>query len=236
MLKETLVHLASPSRDDFRVEGFRFLPSDGKQPKVRIAIVAGLSGRELAQMHAAAQLINFLKEHQAEDPEFIDAEILIVPAVNTFGFNMGERHWPLDKTDINAMFPGFAKGETTQRIAHHLFEAVKGFDYGIELIDRRDQYDCMPYVQIINSGFECKETAKSFGLQFAHMPHFKPADAGSLQYNWAVFETKAYGLVFGNSQSIDQPTINTVLDALIRFLSQTGAIKAFGGLQLGPTR
>ena len=35
----------------------------------------------------------------------------------------------MDKTDINRMFPGYANGETTQRIAAAVFEALNGFEY-----------------------------------------------------------------------------------------------------------
>ncbi len=225
MIRELLVHLPSPSRDDFKVEGFRFRPVAGQNARTSVAIVAGLNGHELAQMHVAAQLVNFLTLRQQTDPNFILGDILIVPAVNTFGFNMGERHWPLDKTDINAMFPGYHLGETTQRIAHQLFESVKGVTWGVELEDRRDQYDCMPYVRMIKSGFEDVQAANYFGLQFAHYRDFLPSDAGSLQYNWAVWGSKSYGLVFGNKQQIHRESTQQLLDALIRFLAKIGAIQ-----------
>jgi predicted deacylase len=225
MIRQTLFSLESPSRDALRVDGFRFKPRQENDADTSVAIVAGLNGHELAQMHAAAQLVQFLKLRQEEDPHFITGNILIVPAVNTFGFNMGERHWPLDKTDINAMFPGFDQGETTQRIAHKLFEHLKGYEWGIELEDRRDQYDCMPYVRLIKTGYECKTAASYFGLQFAHHRDFSPSDAGSLQYNWAVWETKTYGLMFGNKQQINADTTHEVLDALLRFLAKVGAIR-----------
>jgi predicted deacylase len=138
---------------------------------------------------------------------------------------MGERHWPLDKTDINAMFPGFDQGETSQRIAHHLFEQIKEVEWGVELEDRRDYYDCMPYVRLINSGFEAREAAAYFGLQFAHLRDFCPADAGSLQYNWAVWNTKTFGLSFGQKRQVESKTTHQILDALIRFLAKIGAIR-----------
>ena len=31
--------------------------------------------------------------------------------------NVGKRFFPVDNTDINRMFPGYDKGETTQRLA-----------------------------------------------------------------------------------------------------------------------
>ena len=231
MIRKTLFQLNSPSRDKLRVDSFHFQPKDKADPHTSVAIVAGLNGHELAQMHAAAQLIQFLKNKAEEDPYFITGNILIVPAVNTFAFNMGERHWPLDKTDINAMFPGYHLGETTQRIAHHLFEHLKGYEWGIELEDRRDQYDCTPYVRLIDTSYADHAAASYFGLQFAHLRDFHPSDAGSLQYNWAVWQTKTYGIVFGKKQQIETNTTHQILDALIRFLAKVGAIqtKIFDG-------
>lgn len=225
MNRQTLLTLPSPTRDALRVDGFHFTPRDKEHGDTSVAIVAGLNGHQLAQMHVAAQLVRFLTEREAEDPHFITGRILIVPAVNTFGFNMGERHWPLDKTDINAMFPGYDQGETSQRIAHGLFEHLQGFEWGIELEDRRDHYECMPYVRLIQSGLEDTAAAGYFGLQFAHHRAFVPADAGSLQYNWQVWHTKSYGLVFGSRQHIDPATTASALDALIRFLARVGAIR-----------
>lgn len=47
--------------------------------------------------------------------------------------NIHKRFWPVDNTDVNRMFSGYDKGETTQRIAADIFEAVSGYDYGIQL-------------------------------------------------------------------------------------------------------
>lgn len=47
--------------------------------------------------------------------------------------NIHKRFWPVDNTDVNRMFPGYDKGETTQRIAAGIFETVSGYDYGIQL-------------------------------------------------------------------------------------------------------
>ncbi len=47
--------------------------------------------------------------------------------------NIHKRFWPVDNADVNRMFPGYDKGEATQRIAADIFEAVSSYDYGIQL-------------------------------------------------------------------------------------------------------
>ena len=57
----------------------------------------------------------------------------MIPAANAFSMNIHKRFWPVDNTNVNRMFPGYDKGETTQRIAADIFEAVSSYDYGIQL-------------------------------------------------------------------------------------------------------
>lgn len=57
----------------------------------------------------------------------------MIPAANAFSMNIHKRFWPVDNTGVNRMFPGYDKGETTQRIAAGIFKAVSSYDYGIQL-------------------------------------------------------------------------------------------------------
>ncbi len=229
MTKELLFSFKSPSRDDLNVYGFRF--GAGKIGYPKIAIISGLNGEEIAGVFSASQLVHFLQERETLNPDLINGEILIVPSVNHFALNMGKRFWPLDNTDINVMFPGYDKGETTQRIAYKLFEVVKDFNYGIIIEDRKDKADCMPYVKLIDSQYMDIEGAESFGLRFIHTKKFEPVDSGSLLYNWGVWGTKAYSVVFSGKKHLFQAESDLVLDSLIRFLSVHNIInfKVFGG-------
>ncbi len=217
MIKELLFSFKSPSRDDLNVYGFRF--GNKKEGYPKIAIVSGMNGEEIAGVFSAAQLVHFLQERETLDPNFINGEVLIIPSVNHFALNMGKRFWPLDNTDINVMFPGYDKGETTQRIAFKLFEAIKDFNFGIVIEDRKDKADCMPYIRLIDSNYMDIEGAKSFGLQFIHTKKFEPVDSGSLLYNWEVWGAKAYSIVFSGKKYLFQTENDLVLDALIRFIS-----------------
>lgn len=229
--KELLFEITSPSRDNLRVFGYRFTPN--KQPinNKKIAIVSALNGDELNQLYLASKLINYLQTQDEQNSDFLQSEILIIPSVNHFALNMTQRYWPLDKTDINMMFPGYHLGETTQRIAHKLFEKIQGFDIGILLEDRKDKASCMPYIKILDSGYEDVELAKLFGLKFIHKKELTPTDTGTLQYNWEVWETKAFSIVYGDKSSINKEDFKVAFDALIRFLSKVEAIsvKKFNG-------
>lgn len=57
----------------------------------------------------------------------------MIPAANTLSMNIHKRFWPVDNADVNRMFPGYDKGEATQRIAADIFEAVSSYDYSIQL-------------------------------------------------------------------------------------------------------
>lgn len=221
MNKELLFSFKSPSRDNLDVYGFRF----GKPNKEnRIVILSGLNGEEIGGVFVCSQLVKYLNQKTKENPFFVKSDILIIPAINHFALNMGSRFWPLDNTDINVMFPGFDKGETTQRIAYKLFEYCKDATYGILIEDRRDKAICIPYVKLLESGSEDIDGAKSFGLPFIHIKEFVPIDSGSLEYNWSVWGTKAYSIVFGNQNTIFKEDTQNILDGVIRFLASIDAI------------
>ncbi len=216
MKRFDIVTLESPNRAAFRIEGFLFGDENSKGPSV--AIVGAMSGDHINQLYVASGLVEYLRIKEEEGN--IIGRILVIPAVNAYAINMGEKNWPLDKTDLNMMFPGYALGETTQRITSRLFETLKGYDYGIILEGRRDQGMCLPYVKLIQSGYEDLECVKDLGLGFIHYRPHDPIETAMLQYNWQLWETKAFSIVFGKNGAIDQSTSNEVHTAIVRFLSK----------------
>lgn len=234
MKRLEILSLKSPNRASFRVEGFLFGEAcDGPS----VAIVGAMSGDHINQLYVASRLVEYLRQKEEEGK--ITGKILVIPAVNTYALNMGEKFWPLDKTDINMMFPGYKEGETTQRIAAALFEALQGYDYGVILEGRRDQGVCLPYVKLIKSGYEDIEAAKDLGMRFIHYRPYGPIETVMLQYNWQLWGTKAFSIVFGKNGTIDPGTSDEVKGALVRFMSKRGilGVSVFEGYQsniIGP--
>ncbi|WP_457640289.1 M14 family metallopeptidase [Persephonella sp.] len=221
MGKELLFEFPSPSRDSLKVYGYRF---KGKKGKPSVAVVAGLRGDELIQLYVASQLIKFLNDRTRENPDFVLGEILIVPAVNTYGFNIEKRYWPLDNTDISRMFPGYDKGETTQRIAAYLFEKLKNFDYGIKLTSGIRSVKYMPHIKVFDMENCDVDSARDFGLRYIHRIKPKPYDTVSLTYNWHIWGTKAYSVYGGKTGEIDFDYATFIKNAVLRFLSKKKVI------------
>lgn len=228
MKRIEILNFKSPNRAPLNVEGFLF-GEDLNGPS--IAIVGAMSGDHINQLYVASRLVEYLRQKEEEGK--IIGKILIIPAVNTYALNMGQTFWPLDKTDINMMFPGYAQGETTQRIAAKLFEALQGYDYGIILEGRRDQGMCMPYVKLIRSDYEDMEFAQDLGMRFIHYRPYSPIETVMLQYNWQLWGTKALSVVFGKNGSIDHAVSSEVQGALVRLMAKRGILNlpVFAGFQ-----
>ncbi len=228
MKRLEILNFKSPNRAPLKVEGFLF-GEDSKGPS--IAIVGAMSGDHINQLYVASRLVEYLRQKEEEGK--ISGKILVIPAINSYALNMGEKFWPLDKTDINMMFPGYKEGETTQRIAAELFEALQGYQYGLILEGRRDQGMCLPYVKIIQSGYEDLDAAKELGMRFIHYRPYSPIETVMLQYNWQLWGTKAMSVVFGKNGTIDSNTSEEVHGALVRFMSKRGMLdlKIFDGYE-----
>lgn len=60
----------------------------------------------------------------------------------------------MDDTDINRMFPGYNKGETTQRIAAGLFEKLQGYEYGIQMASFYMPGEFIHHVRIVKTALD----------------------------------------------------------------------------------
>ncbi len=221
MKEEILFHIDSLSRGPMSVKGFRFGVPDSTPSCV---IVGPMTGNAIDQLWIASHLVRFLRQKELENAGFVKGEILIIPTANTYSFNMGKVFWPMDNTDIDVMFPGYDKGETTQRIAAKLFEKSNNFDYAILLEARKDHAECVPYVKVLKSGTEDIEDARDFGLEFIYHKDVEPIDTVSINYNWQVWNAKSFSIISGKKGTLRKIESGKVIDAIIRFLSKKGLI------------
>ena len=221
MTKIEIMKLESLSREPMVIEGFLFKGNNPNAPK--IAIVGAMQGDALLPLHISSALVNFF-ENRLKEKQIL-GDVLIIPSINHFALNIGERFWPLDKTNLNMMFPGYDKGETTQRIAAKVFEAIKEYDYGVILETRFDQANCIPHVMLIKSGWEDLEGAKKFGLKVIHHKELESIDTVTLQYNWQLWETKAYSIICPTTSYIDKAESNNIVESMLRFMNHNKIIK-----------
>ncbi|MDO4165717.1 MAG: M14 family metallopeptidase [Bacteroides sp.] len=219
MKKEIIFSMESPFRDTFRIHGFRF--GSGKKS---LALVGSMRGDEIQQQYICSQIVKQLALLESKGRLTEGHEILIIPSVNPFSMNIEKRFWAMDNTDINRMFPGYDKGETTQRIAAALFGAIQGYEYGIQMASFYMPGDFIPHVRIIETGYEDVETAALFGMPYICLRKPLPFDTTLLNYNWQIWETKAYSVYGGQNNQVESTATASTITSILRFMQRTGLI------------
>lgn len=216
---ETLFEMKSPYRDDFRIRGYWF-----GQGEKTLAIVGAMRGDEIQQQYTCARLVSRLRNIEQHGGITEEQSILVVPSCNPFSMNVSKRFWAMDGTDINRMFPGYDKGETTQRVAAAIFQSLQGFRYGVQMASFYLSGNFVPHVRMLQTGYEDPDTARLFGLPFVTLRKPLPFDTTLLNYNWQLWGTKAYSLYTGSTSTLDPEASRQSVDAVLRFLAKTGTI------------
>lgn len=222
---ENIFTMPSPYRDDFRIRGYRF----GSGEKA-VAIVGAMRGDEIQQMYICSQIVRQLTALEADGAIAVGKEILVIPCANPFSMNIAKRFWAMDNTDINRMFPGYDLGETTQRIAAGVFEAVKDFHYGVQLASFYMPGDFIPHVRMQHTGYEDVESARLFGMPYIAVKNPKSYDTTLLNYNWQIWNCHAFSLYGGQNHDIESPKTAAAIDATLRFLHRVGALTHYASL------
>ncbi len=218
MKKEILFQMKSTYRDDFKIEGYRF----GSGEKT-VCIVGPMRGDEVQQQYVCSQIVRELKAVEADGGLCDDKSILVIPSCNPFSMNVGRRFWAMDGTDINRMFPGYDQGETTQRIAAAIFKHIEGFRYGLQLASFYVPGEFVPHVRMLRTGYEDVQSAQLFGLPYVTLREPLPFDTTLLNYNWQIWNTSAFSLYAGETDSINTEDSQQAVEAVMRFLGEIGA-------------
>lgn len=220
MRKRTIYQLNSLYRDDMKVTGYFY----GKgEPS--ICIMGALRGNEIQQLYICSQLNRRLKELEREGRICPNKEILVIPTANLYSINVGRRFWPSDNTDINRMFPGYSLGETTQRIAAGIFDAIRHYEYGVHFCSFYMSGTFLPHVRVMHTGFEDISLAEGFGLPYTIVREPKPYDTTTLNYNWQIWETNAFSVYTGGTGEIDRESAKEGVEAVLRFMAARGIIQ-----------
>ena len=216
---ETIFEMTSPYRDNFRIAGYHF----GKGAKT-VAIVGAMRGDEVQQQYICSQIVNRLTILEQQGAITEGHSILVIPSCNPFSMNVSRRFWAMDSTDINRMFPGYDQGETTQRIAAAIFSALDGYEYGMQLASYYVPGHFIPHVRMLTTGYEDIETARLFGMKYVTTYKPRPFDTTLLNYNWQLWNTKAFSVYAGQTNQIDLKTSGETIDAILRMMQRTGII------------
>lgn len=225
MEKELIYTIPSIYRDDFRVHGYRF-----GQGEKSLCVVGSVRGNEYQQIYTCSQLVKALKQLESQGQLEENREILIIPSVNPCSMNIEKRFWPTDNTDINRMFPGYALGETTQRIAAGVFEKISVYKNGIQFPSFYMPGKFCPHVRMMKTGFENVEKARQFGLPYIVLKVPKPYDTTTLNYNWQIWETDAFSIYGTSTDQLDEESAQNIVRCILRFMEAGGMLRK-GALQ-----
>ena len=220
MKKELLYSLPSLYREEMKIYGYQF-----GQGKKSVCIVGAMRGNEIQQMYICSQLVDTLKELEEKGALVEGYEIMVIPSVNLYSMNIGKRFWASDNTDINRMFPGYDKGETTQRVADGLFQVVQEYEYGLQFTSFYIPGDFVPHVRMMDTGIQNPSMAEMFGLPYAVIRTPRPYDTTTLNYNWQIWNTHAFSIYTGSPDRVDQEEAAAGISAVLRFLIRLGIVR-----------
>lgn len=221
-MKEKIIYeLNSLYREPMQVKGYEF--GSGEHA---VCVVGSTRGNEVQQLYACGRLVRRLKRLEESGSIADNRSILVLPCVNTYSINIGKRFWPTENTDINRMFPGYDEGETTQRIAAGVFDVIKDYAIGIQFASNYMSGKFLPHIRMMQTGFEDVETAKKFEFPYVvtRTPH--PYDTTTLNYNWQIWETKAFSVYTTDTDEIDARSAGDSVKGIERLLCKEGIIKS----------
>lgn len=218
-----LFELRSVYTDHMRIKGFRF-----GQGEKSVCIIGATRGNEVQQVFLCSQLVRIFTQLEQQGKIKEGKSILVVPTLNSHSMNIGKRFWSTDNTDINRMFPGYRLGETTQRIAAGVFEQINSYRYGIQFASFYMPGSFLPHIRMMQTGFEDVELAKDFGLPYVYRRNAKPYDTTTLNYNWQIWNTKAFSLYTNATDRIDPDSAREAIGAVLRFLNKQEIISYVG--------
>lgn len=223
MEQKILFEIKKIYRDNFRVTGFCF--GSGEKSA---CIVGSMRGNENQQLYTCSLLVKKLSELEEKGRIPEGKSIMVIPCLNPYSMNMKKRFWPADNTDINRMFPGYSQGETTQRIAAGIFEQIKDYKYGVQFASFYMPGSFVPHIRMMKTGYEDIELAKQFGLPYVVLHKPRPFDTTTLNYNWQIWDTKAFSIYTTNTARIDKESAHQAVEAILNFFSKEGILQYRG--------
>lgn len=220
MHTKEIVTLQSTYREDMKVKGFRF----GKGDKAA-CIVGSFRGNEIQQMYICSRLVQALRDLENSGGICVGKQILVIPNANPYSMNVGQKFFGMEESDINRMFPGNEKGETTSRIAAALFKEIADYSYGIQFSSFSIAGEFAPHVRMMKTGYQNTSLANLFGLPYVVVKKPAPIDTQTLNYNWQTEMTAAFLVYTNKTFEIDDKSARQAVAAVLRFLTRMGILR-----------
>lgn len=219
-----LLRMTAPLREDFVVPYHDLGPADAVP---HVALVGGVHGNEINGVFVLSRLANYLAGVVAGSyaGQSLTGRVIIVPAVNVQGLNLGVREWPFDRTDINRMFPGYDAGETTQRIAHAVTQTTAQAQVRVDIHSSNEDFEELPQVRLYDPSEGERETAWQFGLPAIIERPANQIYSVTLANAWRAYPGESFVVQAGRAGGLQPEHCETLFKSFVRLLAARGVLE-----------
>ncbi len=189
----------------------------GRRPGPVVTITGAIHGDELTGPSACTHLLSNAMTDPGRplDAEHVAGTIRLIPIINLPGYRNKSRYFP-DGRDLNREFPGRAKGSTTSRVAHRLWnEIIKNTDYLIDLHSAAKGRSNMPQVRADLADPPSNIIAKAFGIEV--ILDSKPPK-GSLRRSAADSGIGVMTYEGGGADNLDHESVQVAVHGVLNIL------------------
>ena len=198
----------------------------GVRPGPTVTLLGAVHGNELVGPQALTflQSNQILGEGKAIDVNSMSGTLRIVPIVNLPGYRNSTRYTP-DGRDLNRFFPGKPEGNTTQRIAHRVWnKIIKTSDYVIDLHSAASGRTNLPHIRANLAHPKSSMLARSFGTEVL-LDGLGPR--GSLRRISNEFEIGCVTFEGGGANSIDSDAVQIATYGILNALRSLRMIPGY---------
>ena len=220
MIEKDIYCLQTPYRSDMIIKGFQFGKGDHAA-----CILGPVRGNEVQQLYICSQIVKALRDLEQRNCISSNKQILVIPFVNNYSMNVGERLFSAETGDINRSFPGNKKAAITSRVAAGIMEAVEDYSYGIQFSSSYLTGEFVSHVRMMETGFQNTSLANLFGLPYVIVRKPTPIDTKTLNFNWQNEMTAAFNIYTNKTEVIDPLSAQRAVSSVLRFLTRMGIIK-----------
>ena len=199
-------------------------PAQSNKP--RVSFVAGLHGDELEGLYICHKLIRYLKDLELSNPEAIQGQINIYPAVNPQALENATRLWPFFSLDVNRTFGSGQIDSLAVETSQILLEDLKSSsEIVIDFHSSNLQLMELPQIRIIKD-FEKKllPLAKKCNVDLIWIHPNAEIFASTLAFNLNNAKTPALVIETGICHRIHPNAGDQIFNGMLNLLHETGTL------------
>lgn len=207
----------------------------GARPGKTLGLLAGMHGYEYSSILALQRLRSRI------DPKQLSGTVILVHVSNLPSF-LGRTIYysPVDRQNLNRMFPGRADGTVSERIAHAITtEVIEKSDYVIDMHSGDGNESLRPYVYWSPTGNakvdeESKQMCLAYGLDHIVIDNERPRDPAKSLYASTTATTRGKPALTAESGRMGEVPSGPLLTDEHVFQHERGVLSVMRWLKMIP--